>query len=177
MSVITTSAPSAATASAWARPCPRAPPVMKATRPSSCPMATPLSGDLPLHRRHAVGVDELRGHPCAARGGLTSVDEAPDEVWAIVELDHQHGVRDVRAQLGRERAVVHHEAPHRSRWGHVDPGGIATTALGAAAQRRPPQLLTRAAALHDEPALRGGLEERARQWIVGRRKSAHWPTL
>src|SRR4051795_7189575 len=35
------SAPASASAIAWARPCPRAPPVMSATLPSSLPMSTP----------------------------------------------------------------------------------------------------------------------------------------
>src|SRR5580700_6801293 len=44
-----TSAPSRAQVTAWARPCPRAPPVMRATLPSSIPIATPVEdgGALP----------------------------------------------------------------------------------------------------------------------------------
>src|SRR5215469_15490082 len=39
MSTAMMSAPSAASLTAWLRPCPRAAPVMKATRPSSLPMS------------------------------------------------------------------------------------------------------------------------------------------
>jgi hypothetical protein len=41
-STMITSAPSRAHVTAWARPCPRAPPVMKATLPSSIAIATPV---------------------------------------------------------------------------------------------------------------------------------------
>ena len=49
MSEMTTSAPSSASRTAWVRPCPRAAPVMKATRPDKRPMkAAALSIVKPL---------------------------------------------------------------------------------------------------------------------------------
>src|SRR5579864_5267671 len=60
-SVMITSAPSRAQVTAWARPCPRAPPVMRATLPSSIPIATPVEDG---------GAFAARAENCAYTDGM-----------------------------------------------------------------------------------------------------------
>src|ERR1700728_287763 len=76
MSTAMMSAPSCAMRMAWARPCPRAAPVMNATLPSSRPaICPPCCTSSPLCR--CVGVSETaavgRGHLVAA-GGVADED-------------------------------------------------------------------------------------------------------
>src|SRR5258705_6502880 len=95
-SAITTFAPSAASAKACARPCPRAPPVINATRPSSAPMdsylratrqtlaAQPVPSNTSDNRFRVattlLGVDEdrlLSRHSSHDRGDLVGLADQP----------------------------------------------------------------------------------------------------
>src|ERR1700691_5383443 len=89
MSQTTISAPSAASATACRRPWPRAPPVMRATRPSSFPIVVSVLAILavlgpPANRRDAIDLGELGDDPVADGRRAVSVDEPADEGRATV---------------------------------------------------------------------------------------------
>src|ERR1700722_2827977 len=180
MSQTTISAPSAARASACERPWPRAPPVIRATRPSSFPIAVVsvrrVARSLrvvrsPADRGDAVGLGEDGRDPVADRrpvAGILGVVEPADQVRPVVQLDHRDRVGDLVLELGRERPVVDDEGPDRPRRPHLVPGRIPAMALRAADQRGPAQLAAGPAALDDQPALAGGVPERGGERVGDR---------
>src|SRR4051812_20556101 len=91
MSTSTTSAPSRAEVRACARPCPRAPPVISATLPSSSPMTFSSAVVWTNGSELTAGVDDVR------RAG---------DVAALVGHEVEHGVGDVdRLDRGHRQLV------------------------------------------------------------------------
>src|SRR3954452_13651688 len=103
MSTSTTSAPSRAEVRACARPCPRAPPVISATLPSSSPMTFPSAVVWRGGSELATGIDDVR-----RAGDVTALvgDEVEDGVGDVDRLDRRHrqlverecGLLEVRAR-------------------------------------------------------------------------------
>src|ERR1700722_18129054 len=177
MSQTTISAPSAARASACERPWPRAPPVMRATRPSSFPMGVVSVlrvarllrvARSPADRGDAAGLGEDGRDRVADHRRAAGVVEPADQVRPVVQVDHRDRVGDLVLELGRERPVVDDEGPDRPRRAHLVPGRVPAVALGAADQRGPAQLAAGLAALDNQPAPAGGVPERGGERVGDR---------
>src|SRR5580658_1111923 len=92
MSTMTTSAPSRAEVTACARPCPREPPVIRATLPSSIPMMCLPSrwwaaGEPVCSAELAAGVDDVGD---AGDVPPRVADQVEDRVRDVGRLDRRH---------------------------------------------------------------------------------------